>query len=97
VSEMKPLGLDRGHTGQYSRPRRWRRDAGADAASPLLALGPEKGVQDRGASVSEMKPLGRGRGHTGQYSRPRRWRRDAGADVASPLLALGSEKALGKM
>jgi hypothetical protein len=99
VPEMKPLGLGRGHTGQYSRPRRWRRDAGADDTPPLLALGSDKGFRTErgGVSVSEMdqmKPLGLGRGHTGQYSRPRRWRR--GADHGGRTGAPSAERGKGR-
>jgi hypothetical protein len=54
VSEMKPLGLGRGHTGQYSRPRRWRRDAGADIASPYINTRRKRSPRTQKKNYEEM-------------------------------------------
>ena len=97
MSEMKPLGLGRGRTGQCCRPRMWRRvrivrmwrrDAGADVASPPPALGSETRTEVRteGPLCLRCSHWASAEGAQGSAADHGGGGETQGADVASPLL-----------
>jgi hypothetical protein len=74
----------------------WRRDAGADVASPLLALGSETRTEVRteGPLCLRWSHWASAEGAQGSAADHGGGGETQGADVASPLSGLGSEKAL---